>query len=221
MQLQNTIAHIERLILSSRKVKNEAPGDAVSAAAAAARDMIAAGAAMMDSDATGAGDTGRAVDSEDGGGGAVGGKSSSRLAGSRIPRAVGGRQQPLTLDRTAMMSRRQSTSFFDTKPVFSARDSTGSFTKAWNGAGAGAASSTGSSGGSSSGRGAAGESGDGKRRPMTARAATARRQSEHWGAKGNAGIAADDGAIGTPPTVDGSAGSSSGSPSDGWVFSVR
>lgn len=180
MQLQNTISHIERLILSSRKVKNLAPSVA---ATAAARE---AGAGPSDSSGgEGDGKSGGAASAESDGDGAA---ASSRGARARVPPKI---------DRKALVSRRQSTSFFDTKPVFSARDSSSSFTKMWNGGG--------------SALRALGEE-DGKR-PLTSRPTHTRRQSERWGWKGEVGT--EDVIVGTPPTVEGSAGSTSESPSNG------
>lgn len=204
MQLQNTITHIERLILSSRKVKNEAPGAVVSAAAVAARRAGGNGDGKADTE----GSVAEAVDGEAGAG-------AGAVAGSR---GAGARQPPTAIDRAAMMTRRQSTSFFDTKPVFSARDSSGSFTKAWNGTGTvGTSGGGGANSSSKGGLGPLGEDGDGVRWPKTAKAAYSRRQSEKWGWTGDVG--AEEVVVGTPPTVEGSAGSSSGSPPDrcvGW-----
>lgn len=217
MQLQNTITHIERLILSSRKVKNEAPGAVVSAAAVAARRAAGNGESKTAVEGRGA----EGGDGEAGAGAGAGAVEAA--AGSRA--AGGTRQPPKAIDRAAMMIRRQSTSFFDTKPVYSARDSSGSFTKAWNGTGTVGSSGGGGGGGSSgaatctssskSGLGPLGEDGDGSRWPQTARAAYSRRQTEKWGWAGDAG--AEELVVGTPPTVEGSAGSSSGSPPDRWV----
>lgn len=189
MQLQNTISHIERLILSSRKVKNLAPGAAASAAA-----QDGGGAAGGPSDSSGG-------EGDSKSGGAVSGESDGDGAAATIRGARA--RMPPKIDRKALLSRRQSTSFFDTKPVFSARDSSSSFTKMWNGGG--------TSGGSGTALGALGEE-DG-RRPLTSRAPHSRRQSERWGWKGDVG--GEDIVAGTPPTVEGSAGSISDSPSNG------
>lgn len=127
----------------------------------------------------------------DGEGALAGGRTAAR---TRIPPKI---------DRAALLSRRQSTSFFDTKPVFSARDLSSSFTKMWN-AGAGTPGS---------GRGGQGSLGGEGTRPMTARATHSRRQTERWGWKGEVG--GEDIVADTPPTVEGSAGSSTESPSNG------
>lgn len=192
MALQNTITKIERLILSSRKVKNLPPGAVVSAATIAARE------AGGPSDSSGG---------EGDGGGAGGGGGGGLSGGSDVDGATsGGRgvrtRIPPKIDRAALLSRRQSTSFFDTKPVFSARDSSSSFTKMWNAGG------TPGSGGSRGGAGSL----EGTR-PMTARAGHSRRQTEKWGWRGEVG--GEDIVVGTPPTVEGSAGSSIESPSNG------
>eukprot|EP00903_Cladosiphon_okamuranus_P005420 g5406.t1 len=193
MQLQNTISHIERLILSSRKVKNLAPSAA--AASAAVREGGAGAGAGGPSDSSGGEGDGKS-------GGAVSGESDGD--GAVAARSRGGRaRMPPKIDRKALISRRQSTSFFDTKPVFSARDSSSSFTKMWNGAG--------TPDGTGSGLGSLGEE-EGKR-PLTSRAAHSRRRSERWGWKGDVG--GEDIVVGTPPTVEGSAGSTSESPSNG------
>ncbi|CAM9422129.1 unnamed protein product, partial [Laminaria digitata] len=201
MQLQNTITHIERLILSSRKVKGDTPG-ALESASAAAATAAARDAAQVEN---GGGSSSNSASGGDAGGTAAGSRSGSEeTAESRA--AARARKAPPLIDRKALMTRRQSTSFFDIKPVFSARDSSGSFTKAWNG-GAGTAGG---------GRGelrALGEDGEGRQRPMTARPAHSRRQTERWGWGGSTG--AEELVVGTPPTVEGSAGSSSESPSDG------
>ncbi|CBJ27232.1 Centromeric protein E, putative [Ectocarpus siliculosus] len=192
MQLQNTITHIERLILSSRKVKKLAPGAVVSAATIAARETGGP------SDSSGRED----VEGKKAGGGGGAGTS----GGSDVDEGDRGSRSriPPKMDRTDLLTRRQSTSFFDTKPVFSARDSSNSFTKMWNGGG----------GGTGGGLGALGEEGGGKgRRPMTARAAQARRQSDRWGWKDDS--RGEDALVRTPPTVAGSAGSSSESPANG------
>ena len=203
-QLQNTIAHIERLILTSRKVKKESPGGhIVSNAAITGRH-----------DDTGVGE-GLEGMAEEGDSEVAEGRAGSNGGGAR------GRRPP-TIDRTALLSRRQSTSFFDTKPVFSARDASASFSKAWNGTGTiggGAGEggggrfglATASRGGAGRGTGDEGNN-DGTRWAKTTRAAYSRRQTERWGFKGD-----DDVVVGTPPTVEGSAGSSSGSPPHGCV----
>lgn len=192
MQLQNTITHIERLILSSRKVKKLAPGAVVSAATIAARETGGP------SDSSG----GEDVEGKKAGGGGGGGTS----GGSDVDEGTRGSRSriPPKIDRADLLTRRQSTSFFDTKPVFSARDSSNSFTKMWNGGG----------GGTGGGLGALGEEGGSKgRRPMTARAAQVRRQSDRWGWKDDS--RGEDALVRTPPTVAGSAGSSSESPANG------
>ena len=195
MQLQNTISHIERLILSSRKVKNLAPSAASSAATREGGGGGGGGSGGGPSDSSGG-----EGDSKSGGG--VSAESDGD--GSAAPSTRGPRTRiPPKIDRKALLSRRQSTSFFDTKPVFSARDSSSSFTKMWNGGG------TPGSGGS--GLGALGE--EGGERPLTSRATHSRRQSERWGWKGDVG--GEDIVVGTPPTVEGSAGSTSESPSNG------
>lgn len=203
MQLQNTITHIERLILSSRKVKGDAPGalESVSAAAAAAATGDAGNVGI------GGGSGGNASGGAGGGGAVAGaregeGETAESMAAARAWKA------PPAIDRAALMTRRQSTSFFDTKPVFSARDSSGSFTKAWNGG-----TSTAGGGKGRGELGAWGEDGEGRQRPMTARPAHSRRQTEKWGWAASSG--AEELIVGTPPTVEGSAGSSSESPSDG------
>lgn len=188
MQLQNTISHIERLILSSRKVKTLAPSAAASSAAA--RE---AGGGPSDS-------SGGEGDGKSGGGGV---SAESDGDGAEAPGSKGARARvPPKIDRKALLSRRQSTSFFDTKPVFSARDSSSSFTKMWNGGG-------GTGGGSA--LGALGE--ESGKRPLTSRAAHSRRQSERWGWRGD--DKDEDVVVGTPPTAEGSAGSTSESPSNG------
>lgn len=194
--LQNTIARLERLILKSRVSKAETPS--ASRATGGGGGGGAAGA-----------DTKREGSSSSGGGNGGGGGGDGSVDGLSIGtdgRNGGARSRlraPLT-DRPSMPSRRQSTSFFDTKPLHSARDSGGSFTKAWNAVGS-----------EKTGLGPV-EEDDGEllkvRRPATARAAHSRRQSERWG--GGWGGAADEVGVGTPPTVEGSAESSSGSPSD-------
>ena len=130
MQLQNTITHIERLILSSRKVKGDAPGALGSASAAAAAATAAARDAVR-------GEIGCTSSTGDGGSDATktaaGREGDEETAENRASSRA--RKAPPSIDRASLMVRRQSTSFFDTKPVYSARDSSGSFTKAWNGTG--------------------------------------------------------------------------------------
>lgn len=202
MQLQNTISHIERLILSSRKVKTLAPDAPASADAAEPRE---AGARSDSSGGEGdsrsaGGAAGRSGESDgDGGGATASGVGSSRVPRTRIPPKI---------DRTAMLQRRQSTSFFDTKPVFSARDSSSSFTKMWNGGGTSGSDTDGRPNGA-----VGGGIGDGIRRPLTSRPAHTRRQTERWGWR--EGVGAEDVVLETPPTVEDSTGSRSESPSNG------
>ena len=116
MQLQNTITHIERLILSSRKVKGDNPGAPESASAgAAARDAVRVENSGGSSSSSSGGAGGTVAGARDGEGETAEGRPAARA-----------RKAPPTIDRAALMTRRQSTSFFDTKPVFSARDSSGS-----------------------------------------------------------------------------------------------
>lgn len=203
MQLQNTISHIERLILSSRKVKTLTPGAPAPAAGAAGAGAAREAHGFSESgggegDGASAGGAGARPGDGDGDAGAT----ASGVGGSRVPRT----RIPPKIDRAALLQRRQSTSFFDTKPVFSARDSSSTFTKMWNGGGGAEADerSFGALGGGN---------GDGVRRPLTARPAHARRQSEKWGWR--EGVGAEDVALETPPTVEGSTESRSESPSNG------
>lgn len=201
MQLQNTISHIERLILSSRKVKTLTPGPPASASGAATAATREAGGPSDGSGGEGDnGSAGGGAGDSDGSGGATapGGGGGSRVPRTRIPPKI---------DRAAMLQRRQSTSFFDTKPVFSARDSSSSFTKMWNGGGASGPDTDGNSLGAFGGG-----NDDGVRRPLTARPARARRQSERWGWR--EGVGAEDVVLETPPTVEGSTGSGSESPTN-------
>lgn len=196
-QLQSTIAQIERLILTSRKVKKESPG-----APASTADVAAHG----DHDG---------VDGEDGdggGGGRQGEVETSEAGGEGVEGSNGGARgwRPPTIDRSALLGRRQSTSFFDTKPVFSARDSKASFSRAWNGTGAAGGGGTG--GMAVTREGAEDEEDKGARLVKTTRASLSQQQTERFGFRGD-----DKVVIGTPPTVDGSAGSSSGSPPERCV----
>lgn len=191
-QLQSTIAQIERLILTSRKVKKETPG-----APGSAHDDHDGIDGDGDGDGGGGGRQGEVETSEAGGEGVEGSNSGAR--GWRPP----------TIDRSALLSRRQSTSFFDTKPVFSARDSKASFSRAWNGTGAAGGGGTG--GMAVTREGVEDEHDKEARLGKTTRASLSR-QHERFGFRGD-----DDVIIGTPPTVDGSAESSSGSPPERCV----
>lgn len=216
IQLQSAIAHLERLILKSRVGKSETPNSkngGVGAAAAAAAAAAATATAAADGRAKNLNSSGGSAAAADGGsgGGGAGGEDGLQI---KLPaesgRSIPSRLRPPLTDRASMLSRRQSTSFFDTKPLHSARES-GSFTKAWNGIGG---AGRGAAGG---GLGALGEDHDwNRRRPATSKAAPLRRQSERWGWGAEQAVAASEEVlIGTPPTVEGSADSNSGSPSDG------
>lgn len=208
-QIQNAIAHIERLILRSKGVvKAETPGSKGAGGGVAAKGAgssagaAVAGAAAGESESGGSGASQRgAADSSDATGGddesrsKDGDSSGASIRRSRLP-------APL-VDRSSMTSRRQSTNFFDTKlqPLHSAREGA-SFTKAWEGTGVGKGLE---------GMGAHGE--DWRRRSGASKAVHLRRQSEKWAWRGSAmAPASEDVIVGTPPTVEGSAESSSGSP---------
>lgn len=235
MTLQNTIHRLERLILKSKAVKAETPGSSSSivsggngARAAAAAAATAAASHGGGGGTGGQGGIGRTVDLSP-----PPRRPHGLSIGGRTPSSRSRLRAPLT-DRPSMPSRRQSTSFFDTKPLHSARDSSSSFTNAWNAMGDGAGPSGGGGGGVSSnnaGLGSVGEHNDVglKRKPGMAKAGGLRTQSERWATGGVAGAdgasaaavapaaapaAAEEAGIGTPPTVEGSAESSSGSPSD-------
>lgn len=223
MTLQNTIHRLERLILKSKAVKAETPGSSNSVVSGG-KDARAAAAAAVAAAAVAAASRGG------GNGGTSDSSPPPRRAhglsiGGRTPSSRSRLRAPLT-DRPSMPSRRQSTSFFDTKPLHSARDSAGSFTNAWNAMGDGVGPSGGGGGGggnTSAGLGSVGEHKDVglKRKPALTKAAGLRAQSERWGTGAVASAdaaasvaAAEEAGIGTPPTVEGSAESSSGSPSD-------
>lgn len=218
-QLQNAIAHIERLILRSRSGRSETPGSTTSRSAAGGT-VTASGGSRAGEGGNSNGDNATpqrkgesmdAVADDDGSrnkpadGAAAGGGASVRR--SRLP--------PPLIDRSSMITRRQSTNFFDTKPqpLHSARE-VGSFSKAWDNTGGGKASDE---------HGALGEDGhnEWRRRSAAPKLAHLRRQSERWTWKPEA-VASASGEliVGTPPTVDGSAESSSGSPSDRYVLSI-
>lgn len=205
MALQNTINRLERLILKSRVGKTETPRTTSSSVAASAGAGPAAGAAAAAAPS--------ATASSGGGSRSPPRRPHGLSIGGRMPSSRSRLRAPLT-DRPSMPSRRQSTSFFDTKPLHSARDSGGSFTKAWDAMEEDRGRGSSDTGVGEDGIGALeGDEDRGvKRRPVISKKAHSRAQSEGW--RGDR--AADDAGVGTPPTVEGSTESSNGSPSDRW-----
>lgn len=209
MALQNTINRLERLILKSRVGKAETPRSSSSVAASAGAgggtgDSAAGAAAGAASAAAAAGAGGSRSPPKRPHGLSIGGRMASSRSRLRAP---------LT-DRPSMPSRRQSTSFFDTKPLHSARDSGGSFSKAWDAMGEDRGRGSSDAGAGDNGiKAVEGNEDRGvKRRPVISKTAHSRAQSEGW----RADRAVEDGGVGTPPTVEGSTESSNGSPSDRW-----
>lgn len=217
-QLQNAIAHIERLILRSRVGKSDTPVARSALGAAGVKAMLpGAGGEGAGSGGSGGATAQRAAEDADSAGGdddALHSKAHSKgrdgPAGGNASVVRRSRLPPPLTDRSSMLTRRQSTNFFDSmaQPVHSARE-TASFAKAWDVSGAGKAGD--GVGGHDDNRGH-----DWKRRSGLPKPTHLRRPSERWSWKGDPVTpAAEELVIGTPPTVEGSAESSSGSPTDG------